>query len=192
MKIQKGEVVKAVLATIGVAGIVAVGAACPGLFALVPSEYRRRYPRKTFLQAARRLEGDYYYATKQGNRWIFRLTEKGRLLLEAYEFGQKSLAQNRWDGKWHVLIFDIPEKHRYRRDRVRQTLLHLGFRRLQDSVWVHPYDCRFVVDLLRIKYRVLGEALYLVVESLDGDRWLRREFQLDGRKKVASKKARSR
>ncbi len=170
---------RAVVAGIGLVGIFTVGATCPGLFALVPREYRRRYSRKSFSQAARRLEGEYYAATRQGDTWKFSLTKKGRMMLSAYEIGGRAIKRaNTWDGKWRVLIFDIPEKDRLKRDRIRRTLMTVGFHRLQDSVWAFPYDCRQVMDLLRIKHHVIGEALYLVVESLDGDRWLRKHFRL--------------
>ncbi len=178
-KIEKGEVARAVLASIGVVGIVAVGVTCPGLFALVPKEHSRRYSRKTFTQAARRLRGDYYTAVKQGDAWKFYLTEKGRALLDAYALGQKTIKpQPKWDGKWHVLIFDIPETARSKRDCVRRTLIEMGFHRLQDSVWVFPYECRQIMNLLRIRHQVIREALYLVVESLDGDHWLRKQYHL--------------
>lgn len=179
MKMERGEVAKAVLAGIGLAGIVAVGVTCPGLFALVPKGFRRRYSRRSFSQAARRLEGEYYSAIKQGNRWRFVLTKKGRTLLDAYSIGQTFIKKStKWDGKWRILIFDIPERQRYKRDGVRRLLLRLGFHRLQDSVWAYPYESRQVLDLLRINHQVIREALYLVVESLDGDRWLRRHFGL--------------
>lgn len=178
-KIEKGEIAKVIIACIGVVGIAAAGVTCPGLFALVPNEYRRRYPRKTFTQAARRLKGEYYFAVKRRNAWQFSLTEKGRALLDAYTIGQKIIKPSaKWDGKWHVIIFDIPETVRAKRDCVRRTLIELGFHRLQDSVWVFPYECRQIINLLRIRHQVISEALYLIVDSLDGDRWLRKHYHL--------------
>lgn len=177
--IDRGELVRAVLGCIGALGIVAVGVTCPGLLTLVPKNTCRRYPKRTFMQAARRLKGDYYTAVQYGDSWKFSLTEKGRALLDAYEIGRQAIKPSmKWDGKWRVLIFDIPEKVRLKRESVRRTLMSLGFHRLQDSVWVFPYECRQVINLLRVRHQVIGEALYLVVESLDGDGWLRKEYRL--------------
>lgn len=47
-------------------------------------------------------------------------------------------SKHHWDGKWRILIFDIPEKLRRYRDFLRTELSSLGFYQLQKSVWVHP------------------------------------------------------
>ncbi|PJE69268.1 hypothetical protein COU96_00625 [Candidatus Shapirobacteria bacterium CG10_big_fil_rev_8_21_14_0_10_38_14] len=49
-------------------------------------------------------------------------------------------AKKRKDGKWAMLIFDIPQKHRKSRDLLRSILLNLGYELFQQSVWVTPYD----------------------------------------------------
>jgi DNA-binding transcriptional regulator PaaX len=40
----------------------------------------------------------------------------------------KELNKNKkWDGKWRVLIFDIPETRRFDRDNIRRALISIGF-----------------------------------------------------------------
>ncbi|MDP2934347.1 MAG: hypothetical protein Q8N59_01065 [bacterium] len=46
----------------------------------------------------------------------------------------------RKDGKWQMIIFDIPEKLKKRRDYLRDGLTRLKYRKLQQSVWICPYD----------------------------------------------------
>jgi len=48
--------------------------------------------------------------------------------------------QKRKDGKWVMLIFDIPERRRKLRDLLREILQNLGFKLYQKSVWISPYD----------------------------------------------------
>ena len=48
--------------------------------------------------------------------------------------------KKRKDRKWIMLIFDIPEKKRESRSLLRETLYLLGYKMLQRSVWVCPYD----------------------------------------------------
>lgn len=43
------------------------------------------------------------------------------------------------DGNWHVVIFDVPERLHKARDALRYELGQLGFRKLQESVWVSQY-----------------------------------------------------
>ena len=46
----------------------------------------------------------------------------------------------RKDGKWTMVIFDVPEKWRKSRDLLRSILNNLGYKMFQQSVWITPYD----------------------------------------------------
>ena len=84
-----------------------------------------------------------------------------------------------WDGKWRVVIFDIREKRRKVRQRLRVLLTGAGMVRLQDSVWVHPYPCDEFVALVRANLGSgTGELLYFIAEGLESDRHLREHFNL--------------
>ena len=48
--------------------------------------------------------------------------------------------QKRKDGKWVMLIFDVPEKQKKARDLLRSILHNLGYKLFQKSVWISPYD----------------------------------------------------
>jgi phenylacetic acid degradation operon negative regulatory protein len=48
--------------------------------------------------------------------------------------------QKKWDGKWRVVFFDIPEDRREIRDDLRSELKKLGFGRWQRSAWLTPFD----------------------------------------------------
>ena len=50
------------------------------------------------------------------------------------------LRKKRWDGKWLMVVFDIPEKHSSTRRALREKLRELGFGMLQRSVWISPYN----------------------------------------------------
>lgn len=41
-----------------------------------------------------------------------------------------------WDGKWRIVIFDIPEERRIIRNLFRRNLKKWGFKQLQKSVWI--------------------------------------------------------
>ena len=43
------------------------------------------------------------------------------------------------DGVWKLVIFDIPEKHKYVRSVLRGKLKQLHFKKWQNSIWVSPY-----------------------------------------------------
>jgi phenylacetic acid degradation operon negative regulatory protein len=70
-----------------------------------------------------------YSLSTKGTRWM----EQGRV--RAFDFEHKP-----WDGKWRLVVYNIPEKLRVLRDRLRSKLHSLGFANLSTSVWISPYD----------------------------------------------------
>lgn len=68
-------------------------------------------------------------------RTTYKITEKGRNCLEKFLFDKET-----WDGKWRIVIFDIPEEKKKLREMLRRTLKNSGFKQLQRSVWVSPFD----------------------------------------------------
>jgi phenylacetic acid degradation operon negative regulatory protein len=44
------------------------------------------------------------------------------------------------DGVWKLVIFDIPEKHKYVRTVLRAKLKQLHFKKWQNSIWASPYE----------------------------------------------------
>ena len=41
-----------------------------------------------------------------------------------------------WDGKWRIVMFDIPEKRREHRERLRRALSELEYEPIQKSVFI--------------------------------------------------------
>ena len=68
---------------------------------------------------------------------VHRLTEAGRLLALG---GHDPLARWKrpWDGKWRLVIFDVPQAKASARVRLRRSLANRGFGYLQNSVWITP------------------------------------------------------
>ena len=85
---------------------------------------------------------------------------------------------DRWDGKWRVVIWDVPEKRRELRDRLRATLTRIGFVHIQHSVWVCPWPCRDEIEWLREHYRLDNRVLFFETSKIDGDDALRARFEL--------------
>ncbi len=106
-------------------------------------------------------------------------TPTGEKLLNDWRKSRYKIKQpKKWDKKWRVIIFDIPEKKKKIRERVRQILLAAGFIRLQDSVWVYPYDCEDVIGLMKNDFRIGRNLLYMIVDQIEDDRFLRMDFGL--------------
>ena len=138
---------------------------------LLPGSRQKETVKRSYLRLLKNgyltHEGKYLRLTPKGNRELLQLQSRVRVK-----------KPRRWDRKWRVLIFDIPERRKTLRDRVRLALQDIGFIRLQDSVWVFPYDCEDLVTLLKADFRIGWDMLYLIVDQIENDRWLRGEFGL--------------
>jgi len=82
---------------------------------------------------------------------LITLTDKGRLRALNSSFREFSVKKDKWDGKWRMIMFDIPEKCRKGRDALRYRFHVGGFYELQESVFLYPYDCKKEIrDLVEI------------------------------------------
>jgi phenylacetic acid degradation operon negative regulatory protein len=96
--------------------------------------------RRQTLGALGRLEGlRYIEREKQYHDSTFALTEKGDSVL-ADILAHLSDESPDWDGRWRIILFDVPETQRTLRQMLRLKLLDWGARMLQSSVWISPYD----------------------------------------------------
>ncbi|MDO8553004.1 MAG: CRISPR-associated endonuclease Cas2 [bacterium] len=114
------------------------------------------------------------------NKGFIELTESGQREFHRLELEMvlRSNVRRKWDKRWRMVIFDIPERYRNIRDKLRVTLQSYGFHQLQQSVWIFPYDCEDVVTLLKADLGVAGSVLYAIVEKLENDSRLKQEFGL--------------
>lgn len=107
------------------------------------------------------------------------ITERGKNLLLKYQMeGLIKSKPKKWDKKYRVVIFDISEQKKKIRDHLRNMLRSFGFVCLQDSVWVYPYACQEIVDLLKQYLQLKEDVLYMTVESIENDKWLKENFKL--------------
>lgn len=167
-----------ILGSVAIAGGVAVALIAPnvlgamGKLGLIP----------------KRRQGEYIYAARQRlkkqrllveHNGFLSLTSKGEAHLRSLALSLARPPQlKRWDQKWRVLIFDIPEYRRALRTTLRRQLHASGFMRVQDSVWLYPYPCEEFVALVKAEMKVGKDLLYLIVDSLEGDARFRKTFGL--------------
>lgn len=175
---------KIVLGTIAVAGVLAVAAIAPNALQAIDmfSDKKRKYRIAPYVNnTIGKLKERGLIKFEKHNKKIFaRLTEKGEQELLKYQLKETAIKKPRkWDKKWRVVIFDIKEKKRLIRDELRRELINLGFIKLQNSIWVHPYECEEVIILLKSYFHFGKDVLYMTVESIENDKWLRQAFGLD-------------
>jgi len=153
----------------------------PNIFLALPGIMGRKQYKLAFQArtAAARLaiKGHIRFVEKNGKKRI-EITEAGRRAF-ALEQAKAFLATKRpkhWDKRWRLVMFDIPQYRRRDRDHLRQVVRACGFLRLQDSVWVFPYDCEELVMLLKADMRIGKDVLYAIVETIENDGWIKKHF----------------
>lgn len=182
-KRRRDKTVEIILKTIAAAGVLSVALLAPNALRFFkmfkngrPGENQKYY----FKTAAARLVKQELLEFKQTEYGTFaRITPAGQRRLRLLELDNFEIQKpKRWDGRWRVVIFDIKETKRKTRDKLRLSLVRLGFVRLQDSVWVSPYDCEDFITLLKADFMVGKDILYLIVEKLENDKALKAHFNL--------------
>lgn len=138
-----------------------------------------QFPKSRFNHELKRLQKRKYIALqKDGDGFILRLTKLGRQRLRRIKIEELRLQRKgRWDGRWRLFIFDIPETERTARDLIRMKLKSLGLYNIQRSTFVYPYDCRRELDLVAGHYKVSRYCTFAEVHYIDIDRELRRHFK---------------
>lgn len=110
---------------------------------------------------------------------FLRVTPAGQQLLLKYKLkGLLKEKPQKWDGKYRVIVFDILEAARNTRDRMRRMIKGFGFVCLQDSVWIYPYECQEIVELLKEYFHLKSQIIYMTVESIENDKWIKNIFKL--------------
>ena len=109
----------------------------------------------------------------------YTMTKEGEDVLRRWERADFKLKKpKKWDKKWRIIIFDIPERKKRIRNEVSKIFKEAGFQRLQDSVWVYPYDCEDVIGLLKTDYGIGRDLLYIIADQIENDKYLRMDFDL--------------
>lgn len=92
---------------------------------------------------------------------------EGKVILRLTNLGKEFVGKDKyvWDGKWRIVIFDIPESKRTVRNLLRRRLQDWNFKIWQKSVWVSK---RNITNKLRKLISELGiEKWVAIIESND-------------------------
>jgi phenylacetic acid degradation operon negative regulatory protein len=116
------------------------------------------------LERKRFLEGRDHQA---GAR-VYRLTPKGHLHALGGRNPQVEWARS-WDGRWRLVLFDLPVAHNTARARLRRYLRDRRFGCLQKSVWITPRPLHEEVEVLRGTKIDVKSLIFLEARSYAGE-----------------------
>lgn len=99
---------------------------------------------------------------RHGRQTLIKITDYGkqRAAMTALKF-YKFHKMEQWDGKWRLIIFDVPEEAHSRRNFLRAEFQRFGFRTLQRSVMVSPFPCKELYEFI-CEASGLGRCVHLI------------------------------
>ena len=129
-----------------------------------------------------KLEGNEIIDLDEKDGEIFvKLKDKNNLTVIKYSI--KALLdykkkEKKWNRKWFLVFFDVPEIQKNKRNYLRRFLIYIGFHRYQKSIYIFPYECE--KEILLIKKIVEGAKYmkYIVAEKIEDEKIVKPLFKL--------------
>ncbi|MBI2552103.1 CRISPR-associated endonuclease Cas2 [Candidatus Uhrbacteria bacterium] len=145
----------------------------PGWDATGYAEDARKYAKRDIKRLHRHIDYlkrvGYVERVQEGEEQLLKLTAKGKYELLRLRFVEHLMQQKKelWDRKWWIVIFDIPEQMKKYRNFFRLLLKKNGFKMVQRSVWITPYNPRPYINDLLVYLRL---SKYFEIIEADCDR----------------------
>ena len=116
-------------------------------------------------------EGDIYTLTSTGQKEaFFSILKTG---------GHLPRNNNqKWDKKWRIIFFDVPEKKRRYRDELRSMLKTIGFKEFQKSTWIYPYKVPEFLKEILFEEGIKQYTRLITTYDIEYDKDLRKMFNL--------------
>jgi len=86
--------------------------------------------------------------------------------------------KKKWDGKWFIIVFDVPEGQRNKRDYLRMFLREIGFYQYQQSVYIFPYQCKKEIELIKKIVEGAKYISYITADEIENEEQVKRYFGL--------------
>jgi DNA-binding transcriptional regulator PaaX len=105
---------------------------------------------------------------KGGQGEYLRLTKQGRMKANSQKLdARNSLVSPNWDGKWRIVLLDLPESRKAERESLRYLLKKAGFVCLKNSAWVSPYPFEHLFGNIKKDMGLTTELMIIVTEQID-------------------------
>ena len=172
-------VVKQIAKVVGLTGVLGLVIIAPNAaiaFDKLAKSYNRK-SKKNYNDYLKR--SGYFTVEQQEDKFIIRLSEKGNQLFVDSQFADYQFPNKKWDGKWYLIMFDIPETHRNVRINIVRKLNEVGMKQIQNSVYAHYMSTYELAKLIRLKYPGISSLVVAAeVSKMDGQDQLKKAFNL--------------
>lgn len=144
-------------------------------------EGSKRYSKKQISSAVDSIKRQKLieYVSDRDGKTIVKITKRGESKLRAFAINLIEIKKpKRWDGKWRLVIFDIPIRFTKGREALRYYLKKLDFYQFQKSAWIYPYPCEDEIIFIADFFGVGKYVEILTVENVLRDAKIKKYFGL--------------
>ena len=107
------------------------------------------------------------------------LTKEGQKKALKFKIDEMEIKKPaKWDGEWRIVIFDIPDRFKKAREALRKKIKDLGFIKLQESVFVFPYECEDEINFIVEVFLIRPFVRFMRVKSFTNEEQIRIKFGL--------------
>jgi len=182
-KAQITQVVLCVLAVASIPALVLVAAAMGNAIQIFKqfngSNHLSKEQIRNSMNNLRRQKFIEYVANKNG-KTIVKITQKGESRLRAFDIELMKIKKpKKWDGKWRLVMFDIPMRFTKSREALRYHLKELNFVQLQKSAWIYPYPCEDEIIFIADFFGIGKYVEILTTENISKHEKLKKYFHLN-------------
>ena len=105
-----------------------------------------------------------------GQQSYARLTRDGRKKAHSLKLdADDAVLDPNWDGKWRIVMLDLPEERKSDRDSLRYLLKKAGFVCLKNSAWISPYPFEYMFENIKKDLGLTTELMIIVSEKIDSE-----------------------
>ncbi len=97
-----------------------------------------------------------------------KLTREGKKKAHSVRLeSDTALVSPSWDGKWRIILLDLPETRKAERESLRYLLKKAGFVCLKNSAWISPYPFEHLFINIKKDLNLTTEMMIIVSNSID-------------------------
>lgn len=177
-------VIDSVLDLLSVSAIIASSLVAPNILKVIVPPYIKYKNEQQKIREARSLikymkRNNLIEITEIGQNYSIKLTSKGRHRVNKVKYQNLTIpTPKKWDLKWRIVVFDIPIRYNKVRAEFSNQLKRIGFKMLQKSVWIHPFESEEQVELILYIYpEIKRYVLFATVDTINNHNQLVYEFK---------------
>ena len=180
-KHSKGELVKDILKSLAIGGVLTAGLVLPNIvqlldfFGVTKSAEKFKIIGAIERMKQKKLVRIYH---KDGTD-IVEITELGKKKVLSYDLENIKINRpKKWDGYWRIVVFDVPEKNKKARRALNFKLNEMEFFPLQKSVFVCPFECKDEIDFVAEFFGIKKYVRFVLAKNIENDEFLRSYYNL--------------